>query len=137
MDSSDHPVPPPPPPDARRGAERFDCAGMAEVRPRPVAPPSRGKILDLSLGGCYIEADFAFEIGRRVEIVVQVSGMSLRAVGQVVYTQLLRDPERPRSTFQYVGMGIRFVGMSKGGRLRLQELIDEFQQLKSRQIAGQ
>jgi len=123
-------------PGQRRAADRYDCAGMAEVRPRPVAPPSRGKILDLSLGGCYIEADFAFEVGRRVEIVIQVCGMSLRAVGQIVYTQLLRDPGRPRTTFQYVGMGIRFVGMSKGGRLRLQELIDEFQHFKARQHAS-
>lgn len=122
------PQPPSREPANRRRAPRYHCTGQAEVRCRHAGPPSRGKLLDLSLGGCYLEADFAFDIGRRVEVLLQVSGMPFRAIGQVVYTQVLRDPERPRTTFQYVGMGIRFVELSCGARTRLQTLIREFEE---------
>ena len=54
--------------------------------------------------------------------------MPFRAIGQIVYTQVLRDPQRPRTTFQYAGMGIRFVELSCGARTRLQTLIREFEE---------
>ena len=115
-------------PSERRRGNRYSCKGEAEVRPQPLGSPSWGKILDLGAGGCYLESDFAFDIGRRVEILLKVNHMQLRVLGQVAYHQILRPAERPQSSFQYVGMGIRFLGMSAGGRASLQELVEEFEE---------
>jgi hypothetical protein len=127
MDAKHNPDPGKARPERRRG-NRYSCKGEAEVRPQPLGSPSWGKILDLSAGGCYVESDFAFDVGRRVEILLKVNHMKLLVLGQVAYHQLLRPPERPRTSFQYVGMGIRFLGMSAGGRANLQELVEEFEE---------
>jgi hypothetical protein len=68
------------------------------------------------LGGCYIETSAGLDVGTRVEIVLRVTGLAFRAVGEV------------RSTYGSAGIGVKFTSMSAGGRARLQELIAELEE---------
>ena len=92
---------------------RYDCTGAAEVSSPRLGRVVRGKLLNLSAGGCFVETDWPFEVGALVEILLQVNRFSLRALGEV----RMVDP--------FGGMGIEFRGMSAGGRLRLRELISD------------
>ena len=112
----------------RRRCPRYECAGEAEVRIPFVGPPERATIINLSLGGCYAEMDQPFDVGRRVEIVLCVNGLSLRATGKVVYSQWGRAGEGLPTRYENPGIGIQFTGMSSGGHSRLQELIAELQE---------
>lgn len=108
----------------RRGSPRYACAGDAQVRVPFGGPAFAGRLLNLSLGGCYVQMESPFELGRLAEVTLRVNKLSFRARGKVVFSESFRsDPgdARPRS-----GMGIRFTGMSEGGRRRLRELIEEF-----------
>jgi hypothetical protein len=109
----------------RRRFPRYECAGDAEVRIPFVGPPEKARIINLSLGGCYAEIDQPFDVGRRVEMVLYVNGLSFRATGKVVYSQWGHVGEGMPTRYDNPGIGIQFTGMSSGGQSRLQELIIE------------
>ena len=100
--------------DDRRRSPRFSCGGLAKI----VCLPSdgvylAGKVRDLSLNGCGIETVSPFECGARAEILVQVSDVSFRAIGQV---KAVRGPG---------GIGMEFIQISAGGQDMLAELLRE------------
>jgi PilZ domain-containing protein len=111
----------------RRRCPRYECAGDAEVRIPFVGPPEKARIINLSLEGCYAEMDQPFDVGRRVEMVLCINGLSFRATGKVVYSQWGRAGEGKPTRYDNPGIGIHFTGMSSGGHSRLQELITELQ----------
>lgn len=111
----------------RRSSARYRCAGEAQVRVPCGGPPFAGRVINLSLGGCYVEMEPPFELGRRAEVTLRVNKLSFRAAGKVVYTHSFRTIDSAKGRRSQSGMGIRFTGMSEGGRRRLQELIEEFQ----------
>ena len=92
---------------------RYDCDGAAEVSSPRLGRVVRGKLHNLSAGGCFVETDWPFEVGALVEILLQVNRSSFRALGEV----RMVDP--------FGGMGIEFRGMSAGGRERLRALISD------------
>lgn len=100
----------------RRFSNRYDCEGSAEIHVSNTGRLIRGHIANLSLGGCYIETSAGLDIGTRVEIVLRVTGLAFRAVGEV------------RSTYGSAGIGVKFTSMSAGGRARLHELIAELEE---------
>lgn len=95
----------------RRFSPRYDCEGSAEIHIPSTGRVIRGHIANLSLCGCYIETSAVLDVGTRVEIVLRVTGLAFRAVGEV------------RSTYGSAGIGVKFTGMSAGGHARLRELI--------------
>lgn len=103
---------------------RYDCTGAVEVSGPHTGRPSKGKLLNLSVGGCFAETDWPLEVGTRVEILLQVNRLSFRAVGEV------------RMLDARGGMGIEFRGMSAGGRQRLRELIAELQEESGVEVEG-
>jgi hypothetical protein len=114
--------------DQRREHPRYSCSGDAEICLPSSGPLSRGTIVTLSLGGCYIEMDSPFNVGRRVEMMLRVNRLSLRAIGQVMYRVTYRTIRETEGKRKGTGMGIKFVDMSAGGRQRLQELVREMEE---------
>ena len=102
--------------DERRYSPRYECEGSAEIRIPSQGRLVRGRIVNLSLGGCYIDTNAALDIGSKVEIVLRVTGLAFRAAGEI------------KSVYGSAGAGIQFTGMSTGGRSRLKELIGELEE---------
>ena len=102
--------------DERRYSPRYECEGSAEIRIPTQGRLVRGRIVNLSLGGCYIETNASLDVGSKVEIVLRVAGLAFRAAGEV------------KSVYGSAGVGIQFTGMSSGGRTRLKELIGELEE---------
>jgi PilZ domain len=100
----------------RRYSPRYECEGSAEIRVPTQGRLVRGRIVNLSLGGCYIETNGALDAGSKVEIVLRVTGLAFRAAGEI------------KSVYGSAGVGIQFTGMSSGGRTRLKELIGELEE---------
>jgi hypothetical protein len=75
----------------------------------------RGRILDLSLGGCRVDTEecFPVDLNERVEVGFYVSGMPFR-IGGVI--QGIHDRHH---------VGIRFLEMSERSRGRVAELMEE------------
>ncbi len=114
--SSSHPANDSAGEDDRRFNPRYECEGSAEIRVPSQGRLVRGRIVNLSLGGCYIETNAALDAGTRIEIVLRVTGLAFRAAGEV------------KSVYGSAGVGIQFTGMSAGGRARLKELIGELEE---------
>jgi Tfp pilus assembly protein PilZ len=102
---------------------RFDCAGSAEIRLALAARPEKGRMVNLSLGGCYVKTEFVFEVGEKVEMILEVNKMSFRAAGSVIHIPLSGAIGNGKVTQS--GIGIQFSDMTAGARSRLQELIAE------------
>ena len=102
--------------DERRYSPRYECEGSAEIRIPTQGRLVRGRIVNLSLGGCYVETNAALDIGTKIEIVLRVTGLAFRAAGEI------------KSVYGSAGVGIQFTGMSTGGRTRLKELIGELEE---------
>ena len=102
--------------DERRYNPRYECEGSAEIRVPSQGRLLRGRIVNLSLGGCYIETSASLDIGTKIEIVLRVAGLAFRAAGEI------------KSVYGSAGVGIQFTGMSAGGRSRLNELIGELEE---------
>jgi hypothetical protein len=104
----------------RRRSPRFSCGGHAKI----VRLPSDGiflpgKIIDLSLGGCYVDTTLPIDCGVRAEIMVHVNAASFRAIGEV-------KALRGRS-----GASMEFVHLSAGGKDMLADLIAELARLQA------
>lgn len=108
----------------RRRSPRFACSGRARIVSLPFNGGAlSGKILDLSLGGCYIETAQPLPCGTLVEVIVQVDASSFRALGQV-------KDSRDRS-----GAALEFLQLSAGGRDLLRELVAQLARLRAKEIA--
>jgi PilZ domain len=121
VDSAQLGPPSSPPPaagtdDERRYSPRYGCEGTAEISVPSQGRLVRGRIVNLSLGGCYIDTNAALDVETKVEIVLRVTGLAFRAAGEI------------RSVYGSAGIGIQFTGMSAGGRVRLKELIAELEE---------
>lgn len=110
-------------PEVRR-YPRFDCTGAVELTGPHSARPRKGKLLNLSIGGCFAQTDWPLDVGTRVEIRLELSGLCFRALGEV------------RMVDSRGGMGIEFAGMSARGRQRLAELIAELGEASEKQAIG-
>ncbi|MDE3202048.1 MAG: PilZ domain-containing protein [Acidobacteriota bacterium] len=102
-------------PRERRAHPRLNVDSGAVVRLIDLAADVRGRIIDLSLGGCLIQTIERFPVGifRRVETEFRLHGLPFRLGG---VTQTIYDPHR---------VGIRFLNMSDRKREQLSELIGE------------
>ena len=99
----------------RRGAPRFSIDEQVQVHPISGAASLRGRIRDLSAGGCRLEMDTRFLTGAllRVELQFQVRGIAFRLVG-------VTAGRRTRES-----IGIRFVDLNERRRAELVEVLQE------------
>ena len=86
----------------------------------------KGRMLDVSMGGCRICTDRRFPVGifRRVETEFRIEGLPFRVAGvtQTIYDQF--------------NVGIRFLDMSDRRREMLAQLIEEIKDLRERERAA-
>jgi hypothetical protein len=99
----------------RRLCLRYPCDGTAEVKGAVGSLRFSGKILDLSLAGCYLETvpPVRLERGSHVEIFFQVNGLALRIAATLTAV-------RPGK-----GTGYRFSRPSPRTQDQLEALIEE------------
>jgi c-di-GMP-binding flagellar brake protein YcgR len=104
----------------RRVQAREEVDTTAVIHLISIASRLRGRILDLSAGGCRIRADERFPVGiyTRVETEFHLEGLPFRLGGVV---QAIHD----RRT-----VGIRFLDMSSRKREQVTQLIEEIRQMK-------
>ncbi len=107
-----------------RGSARHDVDTSASILLVNVGSMLRGRILDLSLGGCRIRTDDRFPVGiyTRVETEFRLEGLPFRLGGVI---QAIHD----RNT-----VGIRFLDLSERKRQQVLDLIGEIEELHPKQV---
>jgi c-di-GMP-binding flagellar brake protein YcgR len=110
----------------RRMASREQVDTTAVIYLINVGSRLRGRIIDLSLGGCRIRTDDRFPVGiyTRVETEFQLEGLSFRLAG---VTQAIHN--------KYT-VGIRFLDMSSRKREQVEQLMAEMQVVKEQGIGN-
>ena len=103
----------PPKTGERRQTPRFACGGRVRIASLPLEGDAlRGRLLDLSLGGCCVESVQPLEPGTRTEVLLQVNDASFRALTQVVATR------------GHLA-GLQFVRLTDAGNRMLRDLVAE------------
>ncbi len=115
------PVRRPATPRDRRAQARHEVDTTAAIFLVRVGSELRGRILDLSLGGCRIRTDEHFPVGiyTRVETEFHLQGLPFR-LGGVIQAIHNRDT-----------VGIRFLDLSERKRQQVLDLIDEIEQMRA------
>ena len=106
---------------AKRKEPRHAVDTGAVIRLIDLAATVKGRIVDLSMGGCRIQANRRFPVGvfRRVEAEFHIDGLPFRLPG---VTQAIYDP---------FNVGIRFVDITERKREQLALLIEEIKALRN------
>jgi Tfp pilus assembly protein PilZ len=104
---------------------RYGCFGSADIRLGLVGLLEKGRIANVSAGGCYVTTDSRYEVGEEVEMTLHVNKMSFRVTGSVVHVPARVSGSHRKTPSSASGMGVRFLKMSAGSRTRLNELIGE------------
>jgi len=98
----------------RRRLPRFRCCGNAHVSALPAnGTPIPGRIVNVSLGGCYIETGVVLPPGTVAELCLTVYGIPLRTVSLV------------RAVREHNGFGVEFTRLTRRGQDMLRELLEE------------
>jgi PilZ domain-containing protein len=92
----------------KRQARRYKCEGSVEMRTEGCDVRTWATFTDISLHGCYIEAQATFPAGTVLNLKLEANGIQVETRGNV------------RVNYPYLGMGVAFVGMTgeNVGRLR-------------------
>jgi len=97
---------------SRRTRPRYRCMGGVEIWQKEAASPQPGTLAEISLGGCYLEVNWALPLNTRVELHMRIGDVEVRAAGVVAYL----DPSG--------GMGIRFNQLSPEDLHNLEALLN-------------
>jgi c-di-GMP-binding flagellar brake protein YcgR len=95
----------------RRRHLRTKSAVEVEILLEKQATPLRAKTTDLSLGGCYLDMMFTFEVGTKLKLVLWTQDVKV-TIDCVVVTRDLQ-----------VGNGIKFSNMTAEDTVKLQQII--------------
>ncbi len=102
--------------DALHGAEkrrspRYKCEGSVEVQKDGCDVRTWATFTDVSLHGCYVEAQATYPAGTVLHLKLEANGNRVESKGAV------------RVTYPYLGMGIAFTDMSDENRAHLRQLV--------------
>jgi hypothetical protein len=95
----------------RRRSPRYTCEGSAEIRAAGTDVRTWVTLSDISLHGCYVEAQATYPVETVLEMKLEVNGFKVETEGKV------------RVSYPYLGMGIAFAEMPEENRGRLKELL--------------
>jgi len=98
-------------PTERRRNPRYNCEGSVDLREEGCDVRTFASITDISLGGCYIEAQATYPVGTLLHLKLQANGFKVETKASV------------RVNYPYLGMGVAFIDMSEQNRAHLKELL--------------
>ena len=95
----------------KRRSPRYKCEGSAEIREDGRDVRTWATFTDISLHGCYLEAQATYPAGTILHMRLEANGILVESKGNV------------RVVYPYLGMGIAFEGMSEENQARLRRLL--------------
>lgn len=95
----------------KRRSLRYQCAGSIEMCEDGCDAHTWATFTDISLHGCYVEAQAAYPKGTLLHIRLEANGVRVETQGDV------------RVSYPYLGMGIAFIETSAENTARLRELL--------------
>jgi PilZ domain len=95
----------------KRRSRRYKCEGSAEIREDECEVRTWATFSDISLHGCYVEAQATYPSGTLLHMKMEADGIRFETKGTV------------RVTYPYLGMGIAFTQMSEDNLVFLKQLL--------------
>lgn len=95
----------------KRRSPRYKCEGSVELREEGVDVRTWASFSDISLHGCYVEAQATYPVGTILRMKLEADGIRVESKGNV------------RVNYPYLGMGIAFTEMSEDNQNLLRELL--------------
>lgn len=95
----------------KRRSPRYKCEGSVQMRELSCDVHTWATFTDVSMHGCYVEAQATYPVGADLHMKMEVNGFKVETQGKV------------RVSYPYLGMGIAFVDMSEENRARLKEML--------------
>jgi hypothetical protein len=95
----------------KRRSPRYKCQGSAEIREDGRDVRTWATFTDISLHGCYLEAQATYPAGAILHMKLKANSVEVETKGTV------------RVTYPYLGMGIAFEGMSEENHALLRRLL--------------
>jgi hypothetical protein len=95
----------------KRRSLRYQCEGSIEMSEDGTDAHTWATFTDISLHGCYVEAQSAYPKGTALHIKLEAHGVRVETQGTV------------RVSYPYLGMGIAFVDTSQESTARLREML--------------
>jgi len=95
----------------KRRSPRYKCEGSAEVREEGCDVRTWVAFTDISLNGCYVEAQATYPAGTLLHMKIETNGVRVETKGRV------------RVTYPYLGMGIAFEDTSEENREQLRKML--------------
>ncbi|MGP0017339.1 MAG: PilZ domain-containing protein [Candidatus Sulfotelmatobacter sp.] len=95
----------------KRRSPRYHCEGSVQIREEGCDVHTWAAFTDVSLNGCYVEAQATYPVGAILHMKLDANGERVETKGSV------------RVSYPYLGMGIAFTEMSDENRLRLRALL--------------
>lgn len=103
----------------RRIHPRYKCSGSAELCKEGTTVRTWGTFTDVSLSGCYVELQATFPPETKMELVLELEEIRVRAKATV------------RVTYPFLGMGLAFTEVSEADQELLQKLVATAASFKS------
>jgi len=95
----------------KRRSPRYRCEGSAEMCEVSCNVRTWATFTDISLHGCYVEAQATYPVGTVLRLKLEGNGQRVEATGNV------------RVSYPYLGMGIAFVDLTEENRATLRDLL--------------
>jgi hypothetical protein len=95
----------------KRRSQRYKCEGSIQMRELNCDVHTWASFTDISMHGCYVEAQATYPVGTELELKLEVTGHRVETKGTV------------RVSYPYLGMGIAFVDLSEENREGLRQLL--------------
>lgn len=95
----------------KRRAPRYKCEGSAQIREEKCDIHTWVTFSDISLHGCYVEAQATYPAGTVLHMNMEANGIRFETKGTV------------RVSYPYLGMGIAFTEMSEESRAALKRML--------------
>jgi hypothetical protein len=95
----------------KRRSLRYKCEGGVELREKDCEVRTWATFSDISLHGCYVEAQATYPPGAVLSLKLEANNIRVETQGLV------------RVTYPYLGMGISFEGMSEENKASLRRLL--------------
>ena len=95
----------------KRRGPRYKCEGSVEIREEGCDVRTWATFTDISLNGCYVEAQATYPVGTILNIKLDANGIRVETRGNV------------RVNYPYLGMGIAFVAMTDENVQHLRQML--------------